>query len=176
MGRGYSTHGKTRKGDHQSDFDVAYCNMRRARHEHAMAKRAFGPRAAITFAGDPSEPTWGARVKAQHDLFGAEWTRKNLDKLIKLDDSGMCRRLGFDRYGMLVIDGDWICILNGGNDEVCLDCAKKLLLAGEMAPDDAWAYLLYVDQPEYSVACSECQVELWHVDEEEEDGEEEDLS
>lgn len=158
-----------RKRDMQTEEGIASLNLRRAAHEHAMAKRAMAPFQKVKWAGDKDDPQWQAYIKVQHALFSAERRRRNLDALVKRDDDGWSRRLGFDTYGNLIIDGDWICILDGGTDEVCVNCARKMLLAGELDPDNAWAYLLCVDQPEYSVRCAECDYELWHVDDEDDE-------
>lgn len=115
-------------------------------------------------------PEWDAWISIVNDISRAETRVRNLQALLAAECSNYSsRNIAFDSDGDLRIDGDWICDLNCNGQELCLDCAAKLLLDGHLNPDDCHGYLLYVDSPEYSVFCFECNKELYHVEEEEDD-------
>lgn len=156
-----STHNKA-----TTDRGIAETNLRQTAHAMSIARRMLGLLGNKPTWTGTMTPEWTRYIALQGPLVSYEYVVKNLRDLLKRGDNGYSRRLGFDRYGDLVLDGDWICNLNGGSDDYCLVCAKAMLLEGSMAPENAWAYLLSVDQPDYTVTCTNCKVELWHVDEE----------
>lgn len=152
-----------------TDRGIAETNLRRTAHAMGMARRKLGLLGKKPTWTGTMTPEWAQYIAMQNPVSSYEYEVKNFRALLKRDDSGYSRRLGFDSYGNLVLDGDWICNLNGGADDYCLVCAKAMLLEGSMDPENAWAYLLSVDQPDYTVECTQCGNELWHFDEEPEE-------
>jgi hypothetical protein len=89
----------------------------------------------------------------------------NIDKLLaRTFNPNSTRNVAFNSFEDLVIDGDWIVNMDGG-EEYCISCARKILLLGDFDPDSANPYLLSVGTPDESeICCYECEEPLYVIE------------
>lgn len=147
-----------------TDRQLATTRAYRAIKAYRKARR-YADTIEVSWTGEIT-PAWTAYVIRYNTATHLETTATNLFRLLSQHYSSYsCRNVAFDTYGDLHVDGDWVADLDGGAEDTCIPCIRKLLLAGTADPSGVWGIYVYIGEPEYTVECSECGVELYHVDE-----------
>lgn len=119
-----------------------------------------------TWTGERT-PAWNAWIDLSNACTHAATKVANLEALLAVEYNDWSSRfIGFGPEDVLLVDGDWVCDLDCNGQELCIECAEEALLTGAMHVDSLHCYLLSVGTPEYTVICSSCGKELYHVDEE----------
>jgi|GEM_PF-5348683 len=103
-------------------------------------------------------PEWHRYIDAQGKYTTYAQIVSNLTALLDNQTYGWSsRNVGFSGYDDLEISGDWVADLNSNGEEMCLDCARKALMAGELGPDDLHVCYSHIQDYEHAIYCDDCK-------------------
>ena len=140
----------------RTDRQVAAYNLRLARARLARATRLL-PSEPMEFPGTVTAD-WSKYCKLRSRQMSDERVVSNLTALLaSTPDRYSCRNIAFDSYGDLCVDGDWVADLDGNGEELCIDCARKSLLAGDLSADGTHICYSYIQDHTYAIYCDMCK-------------------
>ena len=123
-------------GTDRTDRQVAAYNLRLACARLARATRLL-PSEPMEFPGTVTAD-WSKYCKIRSRADGDRRVVSNLTALLaSTPDRYSCRNIAFNDWGSLEIYGDWVADLDGNGDELCLTCAARDLLTGDLGASRA---------------------------------------